>query len=533
MGMGGQEMFAEFLAGTVVAGLAAVALHFSLKLLDPNRASREAAAARKKEIARRLGRPRIVTNEYEDIIACDVANPKEIFTTFDSIGGLVETKRALQEIVILPLLRPELFAGGNLLRPVKGCMLYGPPGTGKTLLAKALAKECSACFINVRTSTLQSKWFGDANKLVAAVFSLAWKLQPSIIFIDEVDSFLGTRKNSEHETNTSMKTEFMTMWDGFQTNEDARVMVLAATNRPWEVDDAILRRLPRSFEVGLPSFEQRVDILSVILRGEYLSPGFLGPSKDAPVFQIARATERYSGSDLKELCKAAAFGPIRDLLSAERFESVAERRGRAKTALAEKASKEKTNGGVSENPKVGLGVNDLDGSKLDLDEFFDAHGDAEDAAGAERRSGKQKRAMTLADFLEVLSKSSTSVDAAAAYKHADNARRLDRNTRAANSSFGGNPAGVSPGGSFANAYPTDRAAQLAALELMVTPEMVEQLLGALAGGAIGGGSSAPRAPPMEITPELLTKMMEQFTLHRSAGPATGGGAGSGSGAESN
>ena len=112
-----------------------------------------------------------MTNQYEDIIAGDVANPHEISTTFDAIGGLGETKRALQEI-ILPLLRPELFASGNLLKPVKGCMLYGPPGTGKTLLAKALAKECQACFINVRTSTLQSKWFGDANKLVAAVFSL-------------------------------------------------------------------------------------------------------------------------------------------------------------------------------------------------------------------------------------------------------------------------------------------------------------------------------------------------------------------------
>ena len=372
--MGGQEIMVELLAGTIAASLAAVALHFSYKLLDPNRAAREAAAAKKKEIARRLGRPNIVTNQYEDIIACDVANPMEISTTFDSIGGLGETKRALQEIVILPLLRPELFAGGNLLRPVKGCMLYGPPGTGKTLLAKALAKECRACFINVRTSTLQSKWFGDANKLVAAVFSLAWKLQPSIIFIDEVDSFLGARKNSEHEANTSMKTEFMTMWDGFQTNEHARVMVLAATNRPWEVDDAILRRLPRSFEVGLPDYAQRVDILSVILRGEPLSPGFLGPAPDAPVFQIARATERYSGSDLKELCKQAAYGPIRDLLDAERAAAIARQRARLEKALNKQASSRST----GTHPGVGSGVDDLDG---DLDEFFDAE-EERDGAGA-------------------------------------------------------------------------------------------------------------------------------------------------------
>jgi len=517
--MGGQEILVELLAGTIAASLAAVALHFSYKLLDPNRAAREAAAAKKKEIARRLGRPNIVTNQYEDIIACDVANPMEISTTFDSIGGLGETKRALQEIVILPLLRPELFAGGNLLRPVKGCMLYGPPGTGKTLLAKALAKECRACFINVRTSTLQSKWFGDANKLVAAVFSLAWKLQPSIIFIDEVDSFLGARKNSEHEANTSMKTEFMTMWDGFQTNEHARVMVLAATNRPWEVDDAILRRLPRSFEVGLPDYKQRVDILSVILRNEPLSPGFLGPAPDAPVFQIARATERYSGSDLKELCKQAAYGPIRDLLDAERAAAIARQRARLEKALKKQASKSGGTGtgtGTGTHPGVGSGVDDLDG---DLDEFFDAEEERDESGARNDGKPRRKRAMTLADFSAVLSKSGTSADAAAKYRHADNERRFDRDARAAHSAYGGG--GLSPSGSFLSGVSPE---QMAALESVVTPEMVAQLLGAMAGKPDGAAPAPAPASPAEITPEMLAKMMEQFMLQRSAAVPGGGGA---------
>lgn len=303
-----EQLLFELLAGVATVGITFLCMQPLWKLLDPQRAQREAAAKAKREIARRLGRPNIQTNAYEDIIACDVANPHQITTTFDSIGGLGKTKKELYDLVILPLRRPELFSG-NLLKPVKGCMLYGPPGTGKTLLAKALAKECQACFINVRTSTLQSKWFGDANKLVSAVFSLAWKLQPSIIFIDEVDSFLGARKGNEHEANTSMKTEFMTMWDGFQTNEHARVMVLAATNRPWEVDEAILRRLPRTFEVGLPDAANRANILAVILRDEHVAPGFFGPGPNAPIYKIARATEQYSGSDLKELCKAAAYGP--------------------------------------------------------------------------------------------------------------------------------------------------------------------------------------------------------------------------------
>lgn len=122
------EVLVDLIAAAITCLGATVALHFTFKALDPNRAAREAAVKKKREIARRLGRPNIQTNQYEDIIACDVANPAELSTTFDAIGGLGDTKRALHEIVILPLLRPELFASGSLLRPVKGCMLYGPPG---------------------------------------------------------------------------------------------------------------------------------------------------------------------------------------------------------------------------------------------------------------------------------------------------------------------------------------------------------------------------------------------------------------------
>ncbi len=198
----------------------------------------------------------------QDMIACDVINPQDIDVTFDSIGGLDAVKQDLKELVILPLQRPDLFAHGKLLRPQKGVLLFGPPGTGKTLLAKAIAKESSAVFINVKTSTLMSKWFGDAQKLgmtsissitcisfniqvlnfmnicvycdpffynpelltlsfsfaVTAVFTLADKLQPAIIFVDEVDSFLGQRRVAEHEALTNMKTEFMALWDGFTTD---------------------------------------------------------------------------------------------------------------------------------------------------------------------------------------------------------------------------------------------------------------------------------------------------------------------------
>ncbi|KAJ7544178.1 hypothetical protein O6H91_09G120300 [Diphasiastrum complanatum] len=303
----GQELFLY----AVSAALSCMVLFVGIRHLDPNRGQAKKAAERKKEIAKRLGRPIAHTNIYEDIIACDVINPEDIDVTFDSIGGLEKVKQSLHDLVILPLRRPELFAHGKLLGPQKGVLLYGPPGTGKTLLAKAIAKESQAVFINVRIATLMSKWFGDAQKLVTALFTLADKLQPAIIFIDEVDSFLGQRRVTEHEAVTNMKTEFMALWDGFTTDQNARVMVLAATNRPGELDEAILRRLPRAFEVGMPDASQRASILRVILKEENVE-------EDVDVDYVASLCDGYSGSDLTELCKEAAYLPIRDLLEHER-----------------------------------------------------------------------------------------------------------------------------------------------------------------------------------------------------------------------
>ncbi|XP_057507432.1 uncharacterized protein LOC130790488 [Actinidia eriantha] len=293
------------------AALSCLVLFAGLRQLDPTREASKKALEHKKEIAKRLGRPLIQTNPYEDVIACDVINPDHIDVEFESIGGLESIKQALYELVILPLRRPELFSHGKLLGPQKGVLLYGPPGTGKTMLAKAIAKESGAVFINVRISNLMSKWFGDAQKLVAAVFSLAYKLQPAIIFIDEVDSFLGQRRTTDHEALTNMKTEFMALWDGFTTDQNARVMVLAATNRPSELDEAILRRLPQAFEIGMPDRKERVEILKVVLKGEKVE-------KDIDFDHIAALCEGYTGSDLLELCKKAAYFPIRDLLNDEK-----------------------------------------------------------------------------------------------------------------------------------------------------------------------------------------------------------------------
>ncbi|PIN15511.1 AAA+-type ATPase [Handroanthus impetiginosus] len=253
----------------------------------------------------------LAKDEYENNFVSAVVPPDEIGVKFDDVGALEDVKKALNELVILPMRRPELFSHGNLLRPCKGILLFGPPGTGKTLLAKALATEAGANFISVTGSTLTSKWFGDAEKLTRALFSFASKLAPVIIFVDEVDSLLGARGGAfEHEATRRMRNEFMAAWDGLRSKDSQRILILGATNRPFDLDDAVIRRLPRRIYVDLPDAQNRLRILKIILARENLEPGF-------PFEKLANATEGYSGSDLKNLCIAAAYRPVQELLEEE------------------------------------------------------------------------------------------------------------------------------------------------------------------------------------------------------------------------
>ncbi|RRT84372.1 hypothetical protein B296_00003733 [Ensete ventricosum] len=207
-------------------------------------------------------------NEFEKRIRPEVIPASEIGVTFDDIGALDDIKESLQELVMLPLRRPDLFKGG-LLKPCRGILLFGPPGTGKTLLAKAIANEAGASFINVSMSTITSKWFGEDEKNVRALFTLAAKVSPTIVFVDEVDSMLGQRSRvGEHEAMRKIKNEFMTHWDGLLTKPEERILVLAATNRPFDLDEAIIRRFERRIMVGLPSQESRELILRTLLSKE-------------------------------------------------------------------------------------------------------------------------------------------------------------------------------------------------------------------------------------------------------------------------
>lgn len=224
---------------------------------------------------------------------------------FSDVAGQELAKQALQEIVILPSIRPELFTG--LRAPARGLLLFGPPGNGKTMLAKAVAAESNATFFNISAASLTSKYVGEGEKLVRALFSVARELQPSIIFIDEVDSLLCERREGEHDASRRLKTEFLIEFDGVQSGGDDRVLVMGATNRPQELDEAVLRRFTKRVYVSLPNEETRLLLVQNLLSKQG------NPLTQKELTQLARLTEGYSGSDITALAKDAALGPIREL----------------------------------------------------------------------------------------------------------------------------------------------------------------------------------------------------------------------------
>ncbi|XP_063377756.1 fidgetin-like protein 1 [Cydia fagiglandana] len=222
---------------------------------------------------------------------------------WDDIAGLHLVKSVIQEAVVWPLLRPDIFTG--LRRPPKGILLFGPPGTGKTLIGKCVAAQCRATFFSISASSLTSKWIGDGEKMVRALFAVARVHQPAVIFIDEIDSLLTQRSDSEHEATRRIKTEFLVQFDGAATGEEERLLIVGATNRPQELDEAARRRLVKRLYVPLPDADAREQIINNLLKCEN------NALSATDINEVARLTDGYSGADMKSLCSEAAMGPVR------------------------------------------------------------------------------------------------------------------------------------------------------------------------------------------------------------------------------
>ena len=224
---------------------------------------------------------------------------------FSDIIGMQEMKKTLYEIIIVPSIRPDFFTG--IRKPQRGILLFGPPGTGKTMIAKAIASECKSTFFNISASSLTSKWVGESEKTVKSLFKLAYRKTPSIIFIDEIDSILSKRTENENEATKRLKTEFLIQFDGLGSNNNAKLLVIAATNRPMDLDEALLRRLPKRVYCGPLDQNGRFDFIKKVINKVETN------LSDKDIMEIAKMTKGYSNSDLKELCKEAAFQPVREL----------------------------------------------------------------------------------------------------------------------------------------------------------------------------------------------------------------------------
>lgn len=296
-----------------------------------SRSSEEAAegtawGAKNDKILKKVTKAAILKNLPPGI---DESAAKQIFNDivvqgdevhWSDIAGLEVAKNSLRETVVYPFLRPDLFMG--LREPARGMLLFGPPGTGKTMLARAVATESKSTFFSISASSLTSKYLGESEKLVRALFGLAKALAPSIIFVDEIDSLLSHRSDAgEHEATRRIKTEFLIQWSELQRaaagreadsktstrNEAQRVLVLAATNLPWAIDEAARRRFVRRQYIPLPEPKTRETQLRTLLRQQNHS------LSDEDVEQLVQLTTGFSGSDITALAKDAAMGPLRSL----------------------------------------------------------------------------------------------------------------------------------------------------------------------------------------------------------------------------
>ncbi|EJD05810.1 AAA-domain-containing protein [Fomitiporia mediterranea MF3/22] len=262
------------------------------------------------EVIQRVKEESDLTPHEQRLLGC-IVDAASMPTSFDQVHLPAHTIDSVRTIVSLPLLHPTAFQSGILKQhSMTGCLLFGPPGTGKTLVVRALARDAGCRMLAVQPSDVMDMYVGEGEKLVRSLFSLARRLSPCVIFLDEIDALFGAR-SSARETGGALAhhgviTEFMQEMDGLKTKTgNGNVIVIGATNRPFDLDDAVLRRLPRRLLVDLPGVGEREEILKILLRDEELAP-------DVDLAWLAKRTEMFSGSDLKHLCVSAALDAVKE-----------------------------------------------------------------------------------------------------------------------------------------------------------------------------------------------------------------------------
>jgi len=222
------------------------------------------------------------------------------------IAGLEDCKQSLREAIVLPIMKPQLFTGAR--KPWSGILLFGPPGCGKTLLAKAAATECQATFFSVSSADLLSKWLGESEKLISSLFKVARIKAPSLIFMDEIDS-LTTTRGSGHEGGGErrVKTQLLQEIQGIKSTYDRPLLVLGATNRPWDIDTAMLSRFEKKVYVPLPDIPARAGIFKIH------TEGINSALNEEDYIELAVRSEGYSGRDISNVCREVIMMPIREL----------------------------------------------------------------------------------------------------------------------------------------------------------------------------------------------------------------------------
>lgn len=256
-----------------------------------------------------------VANKYEAVgkafsKAPDSEIPEEVIknlivsekpeVTWDGIGGLEEAKTDIREAIILPFVKSK----PDYIKAPRTILLYGPPGSGKTMLAKASSNTLDATFFEARMPTLLSKYFGESQKLINALFEKAKKSQPSLIFIDELDSVAMSRDSNIDESTRRVLSQLLTEIEGFNTKKDERVLIMGATNKPWDLDDAVISRFQKRIHVPLPDPRARRAILQIHLEGADMG--------GVDMNSLQERTEGFSGRDLASLCQEAITRMVRE-----------------------------------------------------------------------------------------------------------------------------------------------------------------------------------------------------------------------------